>query len=49
MRGLVLERRGDLTEALAAFDTALSLTPSDADAREGGERVRAALSRQREG
>jgi tetratricopeptide (TPR) repeat protein len=49
MRGLVLERRGDLTEALAAFETALSLTPSDADAREGGERVRAALSRQRGG
>jgi tetratricopeptide (TPR) repeat protein len=48
-RGLVMESRGNLTEALAALETALSLNPSDAEAREGRERISAALSRQRGG
>lgn len=45
-RGLVLESKGNLTEALVAFEMALSLDPSDTEARKGSERTRAAPTRQ---
>jgi tetratricopeptide (TPR) repeat protein len=48
-RGVVVESRGNLTDALAAFDKALALNPSDAEARQAGERIRSTLSRHQKG
>lgn len=41
-RGEVLAQKGDVTGALAAFDTALSLDPSDKEALAGRDKLRAA-------
>jgi Tfp pilus assembly protein PilF len=44
-RGEVMERRGNLAEALAAYEKALALDPSDRGAIAGRDRMRAALAR----
>jgi len=44
-RGEILEMRGDFAGALAAYETALQLDPSDAAALAGRDRMRAALRR----
>lgn len=46
-QGNFLARAGRFTEALAAYDQALSIDPEDADARENRRLVKEALERQR--
>jgi len=42
LRGVVLEQRGDAEGALAAYEKALSLDPSDDEARAARDRLTAA-------